>query len=400
MGWLDRLRPHGHAVEPMDPYTDAVDEARHLLEHAVKSGLDIAPARLRALTRAIHNAFDDTLEAKETFWLAYHELAQRLSPVSGASLQAVNGAEDGQPSVAARTVRRYRIIGFAALILVLFVQVYWVVGNDLITNMEAIFTDRQELARDSQLSWHEFYANMDKPEVQALSVLSQKLDANYRLLQGWNRIWQGVLVIPPFKGSLTPTVTAAHDLYRKSLLEAPKAAPPLRPSATDSQALGLADLNRRLDSARNKMFMNELSAQFVLSTLQVYLLPLAYGLLGAATFVLRSLSREIRELTFLAENEVKYRLRLSLGSLCGLAVGWFLKSDTPGIAGSLSPLALAFVMGYNVELLFSLMDRTMAGFMRARTRSTDHAPQTRQPAPDVAMVQARQARESDPTPTP
>src|SRR5262249_47217908 len=56
-----------------------------------------------------------------------------------------------------------------------------------------------------------------------------------------------------------------------------------------------------------------------------YLLPILYGLLGACAFVLRKLSDEIDKLTYAYDARVRYTLRLNIGLLAGLAVGWFLK---------------------------------------------------------------------------
>lgn len=54
----------------------------------------------------------------------------------------------------------------------------------------------------------------------------------------------------------------------------------------------------------------EIEIRFTLQAIQLYLLPLCYGLLGAFTYLLRSLTREMRDWTWLAENKVNYRLRL------------------------------------------------------------------------------------------
>jgi hypothetical protein len=50
-------------------------------------------------------------------------------------------------------------------------------------------------------------------------------------------------------------------------------------------------------------------------------------------------------------------LRLALGTLAGLIVGWFIFL-LPGqtFLASISPFALAFLVGYNIEIIFSWMD--------------------------------------------
>ncbi|MCP3923892.1 MAG: hypothetical protein GY714_15040 [Desulfobacterales bacterium] len=126
-------------------------------------------------------------------------------------------------------------------------------------------------------------------------------------------------------------------------------------------AIKLEELKNELDIARNRMFLNDQSAGFVLRTFHVYFLPLLYGLLGAATFVLRTLSREIKTLTYSRDSESKFILRLSLGALGGMSIGWFMKPESLSMSGSFSSMTLSFLVGYNIDILFSVMDRVVKG---------------------------------------
>jgi hypothetical protein len=96
-----------------------------------------------------------------------------------------------------------------------------------------------------------------------------------------------------------------------------------------------------------------------------------YGLLGACAFVLRKLSDEIDKLTYAHDARVRYALRLNIGLLSGLAVGWFVKpgAGEPSIA-SLSPLALAFIAGYGSELFFVALDRLVQAFAPTQGAAT------------------------------
>jgi hypothetical protein len=91
------------------------------------------------------------------------------------------------------------------------------------------------------------------------------------------------------------------------------------------------------------------------------ILPVMYGLLGAGVFLLRG---------FLGETETAGPsrgpvaatafLRLGLGGIAGLAIGWFwvpkAGADNPFQS---TPFALAFLAGFSIELLFSLLDRVL-----------------------------------------
>ena len=106
-----------------------------------------------------------------------------------------------------------------------------------------------------------------------------------------------------------------------------------------------------------------LSAEFLLDILQVYLLPVLYGLLGASVYVLRKIMRSIADATYFPDRS--YLLRLALGTLSGLIIGWFIFL-LPGqsVVSTLSPMALSFVVGYNIEIIFALMDKLIDNFTK------------------------------------
>ncbi len=97
-----------------------------------------------------------------------------------------------------------------------------------------------------------------------------------------------------------------------------------------------------------------------------WLLPGLYGLLGACVFVMRALlngagpnkmggdARIVDMLSLL--------LRVSLGGLAGIIIGWF-SVPTSSAGGSATivvssiPFGMAFLAGYGIESLFSLLDR-------------------------------------------
>lgn len=113
----------------------------------------------------------------------------------------------------------------------------------------------------------------------------------------------------------------------------------------------------QMESIRENYGPAQLAGRFVLDILQNYLLPLLYGVLGASIYVLRSLSRHITNVTYSEVPGIRHVVHIALGALAGILVGWFsflLPSDN--IIGSVSPLAIAFLVGYNIELVFTKMD--------------------------------------------
>ena len=112
------------------------------------------------------------------------------------------------------------------------------------------------------------------------------------------------------------------------------------------------------------------AGSITLEALSVFLLPLLYGLLGACAYVLRSLTVEIRTYTYRNQSDIRFRLRLYLGALSGFAVAWFVNSKTaPTLAESITPLALAFLAGYSVEIVFAAMDALIDTFSKERSQT-------------------------------
>ena len=105
------------------------------------------------------------------------------------------------------------------------------------------------------------------------------------------------------------------------------------------------------------------SATVILDLIQKYILPLVYGLLGACVYILRDLSAKLKNCSFTKTSRINFHIRQYLGMLGGLAVGWFVTPEpSSGPFVGLSPLALAFLAGYSIELLFRAMDALIGAF--------------------------------------
>jgi hypothetical protein len=87
------------------------------------------------------------------------------------------------------------------------------------------------------------------------------------------------------------------------------------------------------------------------------LLPLLFGFLGAAVYLLRSGLDVVIGTTSPRNIVLTAILRIGLGGVAGLAIGWF---QTDAAKLTTAPFALAFLAGFSIELLFSLLDRIIA----------------------------------------
>lgn len=330
-------------VDENTPLREAVADAQLLIAHAASRGIELAPELVRSIVAAkelllLDLADPATYERQSAFWEARNQLSKAVQPVTIASLKAstqtgpmvlyrslfrafFRSARTGQPiSPAERSVLWFRFLASLALFSLLTVQVYWVVGSRVVGETAEILNQ----VKANQLALQTL--GVDDPKSQAIEAEGEALDREisirYDILKRWNTVWAvplqlfGLEIVPP----------VAKPRYE--------------------------DLQRA-----------RLAGEFVTQSLERYLLPLLYGWLGACLYVLRKLAQEIKNLSYTAEQDMLYRLRVYMGTLAGLIVVWFMPvaQADPNIK-SLSIFAVALLVGYSIDLLFALLDRIINAF--------------------------------------
>lgn len=349
----------------------AILDSQQLISHLSKSGtVELNPEITRVLIAAKYKLEkkDWTVYEENEFLLSFDKLTSQAYPVTIDSLNAIvlptssnkNDKKVSGKSQADKAVSWYRRYTMITLLVLLTTQVYWLVGYDLRSNLQGLF-DQREITLDAiALDPIVLGGSLDVDQpllAKQLSLQNQKLDANYKLLMLWNQVW---LMGGVFNDSMPKYFQAKYEQQRR-VLE--------RSGEGNTQQLEQLDLERNLHQVRMVLFEYILATDYILKAFQEYFLPLLYGLFGAFIYVLRNLMIEIKQRTYSYDCEVKYRLRLTLGALGGMIVGWFFQPDEADAIASLSPMALAFLMGYNIELLFTIMDRVIDNIRQAVDKS-------------------------------
>jgi len=383
-----------------------VQEARLLLTYAAQNGLDLEEQLVKEIVEAKSalefNRWNADIESR--FWLALNQIAKLVAPVSVDSLKATHVLTDDQDlkrktgflgnlstwffgrkrrSSAQKSVITYQRGTLWVLALLMGAQFYWIIVSNLTTDISQTLPKKIEVLEQErsrlllQVSPEKMLPkNRETPDettnIEYISDemldISQKVDTTsllpinqqiqlidkqieetkYRLEANYNllTIWVSTFFI---------------NKTQESILK--------KQNQNTSQKL---ETQRSI--LRDTAALQE--AKFILQGIQLYILPLLYGLLGAAAYVLRTLTTEIRNLTYEIESNIRYRLRIQLGAVSGLAIGWFSDAGLTFSAStlSLSPLALAFLAGYSVEVLFSLMDRMIYTFSSEETPIRNKAP--------------------------
>jgi hypothetical protein len=341
--------------------SNAVLDAQILLAYAAQRGIDVQDRVIKTVvetaTTVRENRIDD---AKETaFWSALNALAKSVNPVSVSSLRAtmdshhmgperILGIDIGRSSTARWAVRSYTLGILAILFFLLFIQIYWLFGNSIISNIQnsrkqivelegqiqTYRDNRETVQKSAALKVSDTGAVGDSK----LNVLFQKLGdhqlqekTSYHLLERWTN----------FFARLVP----ADELSANSVVEQ------ICQGTTDDYAATCRNISRSQ------------SVAVLLDILQRIALPLLYGLLGSCVYVLRTLSKEISTRTFSEASLIGFKIRICLGTLGGMVVAWFVTPEVAdGLFKSLSPFALAFLAGYSIELVFAAMDRFLTAF--------------------------------------
>ncbi len=116
---------------------------------------------------------------------------------------------------------------------------------------------------------------------------------------------------------------------------------------------------------------SEVWAQSVLETLRGVILPVLYGMLGACVWLLRDRYGQLRLRRWRSPGGGEYMQRVFLGGVLGAALGYLNPSSfLPQTLANISLTGVAFIIGYNIEFIFSMFDKIFGKKHDARaTRS-------------------------------
>ena len=354
-----------YAVNP--ELKNAISEAQLLLAFASRHGHRLTEETVNTIVRS--GMQDEMSEADETaFWKHFSLLATAVAPVSAESVRAITPV-DGKKSHVQKTVRRFTITAVAALAVLVMVQAYWAVGALVISDMKTTQAQLKEVemsiraggkSSDNESSGQQQLQQRQQqpPQQSQQQAHPQRGGRNFTWL--WERALEGPSEELKIKRDDLEIYLDANYRWLKQW------------STIPNSILGVDELYATAENPEDEIRGNIIaylqSANITMDILQKYILPLIYGFLGACVYVLRSLSSKIKACAFLNASTINFHIRLCLGTLGGIAIVWFIspeKVTEPTI--SLSPLALAFLAGYSVELLFAVMDTVINAFTGNRT---------------------------------
>lgn len=117
---------------------------------------------------------------------------------------------------------------------------------------------------------------------------------------------------------------------------------------------------RNYETQRRQVASDRLASQVLIGILTTTVLPIVLGIMGACAYVVRLISDQIKDTTFSASSPIRHLVRVALGGLAGVVIGFGGVVTEIGLSSS----ALAFLAGYAVEPVFSTFDGIAEKFRR------------------------------------
>jgi hypothetical protein len=292
------------------------------------------------------------------FWTAYSKLCDMVKPVTIDSI-VMGRTAPGKASRAQAHARRYL---FLLLVLVGFAVVFGFIAgaaSKLSDEVQQLVSNGDKLAPKISGELVDIKADLDGLDDAKADSLRFSLDDS--------RIPREV------RKKIEDLRTDLQSLYRVCDQLKSKAGAISRVTAFQSlEKYEEGDLSRLpvldngFDNVRNyyqtrRQVAEEQQKVALLNGIYNALVPLLLGAVGAATYVLRLISEQIKDSTFTSTSPIRHIVRVALGCLAGLVVG---------LGGfnnelNLSSAALSFLAGYAVEPVFATLDSVAEKFRRS-----------------------------------
>ncbi len=338
----------------------ALHDAEMLLAHAAEYGIDVDEKHIKAIVEAKSKEQSEnwTEEDEINLWLAYQTISKLVQPVT---IDSIRAASDNEPapqglfakifnlksrrSLVRRSVRWYSGFALISMLFMLALQIYSLQGTKYLANLEAGMKRLAEIEDRTQqlvlMNSDDRSISMEQDRLSTeMDEKIKEVSSNIKLLETW--------------------LNFTYNIWSKSPEHVHQEMKP----EMEQMSSGPPDFQDSGNGGTTKNIVIIQQAKSLLIILNQYILPLMYGLLGGFAFVLRSLAAETKSMTYTAISNIKYALRIHLGALAGLVVGFLwgdISSSSFGMASSFSPLAVAFIAGYSVEFMFRLFDSIIGG---------------------------------------
>jgi len=350
---VDRLEPDAHGSKPaVVPTTDAAPEetrpfsgmlkdAEYMLTYAVEAGIEVDPEIVKPILAAIKAGDAIWTEAKANeLAAAITKLAIKIEPVTAESLRACH--HDAQ-----KAIKHCERI---ALPLALFVVVLSLVSFVSMGISNKIKADISS-ANERLVTLHS--------QTDAAKILDSDPPPVFvrRDLQQFAAEMRSIL-------NLAKELKWFSPIHGNDPCQGKEQCLQLDPMQLKEFGKLKTELDTKTGTYQEiREFANRAMINVTLTwgAIGNFILPVLYALLGACAAVLRSFSLQLSTQTFVPISSTP---RFYIAGIGGAVVGIF--NDLFGEHPSISPLALAFLVGYATDIFFSFLEGATQNLTKAK----------------------------------
>lgn len=353
-------------AEPPAYFADVLEDAERLLKYAAEFGIEIDQATrdhvLQARTASVSGWSEQTAANLIT---ALTTLASRVKPVTAASLKACSDET-------APTVRNYLTVAIWLAVFIVPFSVASFLAAAISGNIRTDMSTANDLAvkLQGQLGYpvqgtppgtastspctpfppaqpQEPPSAVDKNEIitelQLYASTIRSIDAHARQLK----------VLVPNREPDPCNSIRREPAKLHAIFQLPAGLPNLAQAAQDRTTL-YQDI---------RYFAQNLldDESFFYGAITTCILPVLYALLGTCAYLLRTFEQQMNSRTFIPSEANSARFLIA--AIGGAVVGLF-NNFTMTQGASLSPLALAFLVGYAVDVFFAFLEGLLQMFTR------------------------------------
>ena len=360
------------AMVPYDPFGEAVDDAEHLLKYAAEMSIVVPPKvaadTLAARSAITSNKVDD--KVRGDFYSAYTSLASLFGDATVSTIRNCSSLKTRWTLARNRFTAVVITLVIAAVSVVTFVtdDMAKRIGTDLVAANEFAAKLRAGLTTgDDKTAINPRYATTDP-----CTLTTQEAAPSERHIRNVDDVTQ----LQQFAATIRDVHSRALKLnWIIWLVECdPYGVQACRdvgvPGPDKNQINRELQLNPTILNYTAEILCKIQSHQKIRSfatnvqgdytaafgAVAAYALPILYALLGAYAFRLRLFGETIRKRTY--HPSFADSARMITAVIAGAIVSLFY----PAQGASLSPLAIAFLVGYGVEIFFKFLDGLIGSF--------------------------------------
>ena len=329
-------------------YLEALNDAERLLKYAAEMGVDVDASTRSAVlhARAVPPAhWDEAMSA--SLLIALTSLAAKLKPVTAESLKAYHS--ETRP-----TMRTYLTWAIILSVVIIPCSILTFVSSSISNQIRNDITTANALAV-------KLHTEIGPPSPQGIGSSDQLADlqeyaATVRSIFARSRRLNNILI---------PRVNVPLGIHCRTG-NASDEANCIKEKFELPYGLKLEDLPAARDRITKTYQDVRYFAQNITTDVLTFygafntcILPILYALLGTCAYLLRSFEDQMTTRTFTPS--VANSARFVIAAIGGTVIGLFSGFTSQASA---SPLAMAFLVGYGVEIFFSFLENLIKSFTR------------------------------------